>query len=643
MRQKSLASNELPDSFDDIVNDPKLPHPRAVNVPQLRLGEEGFDRADSAAGSPSSSHGVRPASPVVVPKPLHLSGSSTNLLWSPRMSLSPRGQGGQQGQRTSRMTGSMSPRSSEDTESSFDSPMDMYAERSELVRVLNAVLTDDDNRRHGSHLASPSTSSLAKHTPPHLLPQSSMSDDEDMRQMATRAQNHMQDDDDDDDDNGALTPKTPHVLGSPRMGSSSSIMVHDRTVAEVAAASRDFSNPFRERDALVLCLMDSERSSVQQSLSSFGSGASSTGSVDISLVGPYGFPRKVFRALDEWLEQRCGPNHGAILFASLWDERFAVKFCLNCFLRAQREDSDRMLMLSTACLMNAIGRIVPTLKLAITWELDQFVQEQSGEEMRSTLFRSNSISTGLFSAIYHNGPEGCRLLSFVVGPIVKTVLAMRNVMAVTDSDRLKTILSSFFANCEQASRAGILPSSMVETLQHLCNEVSRHSPSIVRSVLCVFLFVRFLCPVIVSPHAYSLCRDPPNGAQQKNLVLVSKLLSNVASNVRFDGTKEERMSVLNGMIDYFGPTVERWLDLFIIGKPTSIAHVQQSSDLASRLRRGTLASNAERKLDLAKSIKFLLVKTSAWYDDYSSTLDYSEKAKLGLLGHIVPNIDKTAE
>eukprot|EP01088_Endostelium_zonatum_P003554 TRINITY_DN1475_c1_g3_i1.p1 TRINITY_DN1475_c1_g3~~TRINITY_DN1475_c1_g3_i1.p1 ORF type:complete len:918 (-),score=249.22 TRINITY_DN1475_c1_g3_i1:88-2841(-) len=63
-----------------------------------------------------------------------------------------------------------------------------------------------------------------------------------------------------------------------------------------------------------------------------------------------------------------------------------------------------------------------------------------------------------------------------------------------------------------------------------------------------FMFLRFFCPAIVSPHAFGLTKDPPTKQVQRGLILISKTLQALSNGVTF-GHKENYMIKLNEFLD----------------------------------------------------------------------------------------------
>jgi hypothetical protein len=62
-----------------------------------------------------------------------------------------------------------------------------------------------------------------------------------------------------------------------------------------------------------------------------------------------------------------------------------------------------------------------------------------------------------------------------------------------------------------------------------------------------FLFLRLICPAITAPHAYGLLADPPLEASQRQLILIGKVIQNLA-NLTMPGAKEVFMQKMN---DFF--------------------------------------------------------------------------------------------
>jgi len=63
-----------------------------------------------------------------------------------------------------------------------------------------------------------------------------------------------------------------------------------------------------------------------------------------------------------------------------------------------------------------------------------------------------------------------------------------------------------------------------------------------------FLLLRFICPAIVSPRRYGLIKGEVTTQTQRALVLISKVLQSIASQVEFEGEKEPYMIPANEFV-----------------------------------------------------------------------------------------------
>eukprot|EP01122_Echinamoeba_exundans_P010337 TRINITY_DN3848_c0_g1_i2.p1 TRINITY_DN3848_c0_g1~~TRINITY_DN3848_c0_g1_i2.p1 ORF type:complete len:338 (-),score=98.21 TRINITY_DN3848_c0_g1_i2:86-1099(-) len=68
-----------------------------------------------------------------------------------------------------------------------------------------------------------------------------------------------------------------------------------------------------------------------------------------------------------------------------------------------------------------------------------------------------------------------------------------------------------------------------------------------------FLFLRLICPAITAPHAYGLLAEPPLESSQRQLILIGKVIQNLA-NLTMPGVKEVFMQKMN---DFFVRNIVR--------------------------------------------------------------------------------------
>eukprot|EP01101_Sappina_pedata_P003113 TRINITY_DN13331_c0_g1_i1.p1 TRINITY_DN13331_c0_g1~~TRINITY_DN13331_c0_g1_i1.p1 ORF type:complete len:155 (-),score=32.31 TRINITY_DN13331_c0_g1_i1:110-511(-) len=81
-----------------------------------------------------------------------------------------------------------------------------------------------------------------------------------------------------------------------------------------------------------------------------------------------------------------------------------------------------------------------------------------------------------------------------------------------------------------------------------------------RLVVGGFIFLRFFCPSIVTPEKYGLASSAPSIQVRRTLVMITKLLQNLANGVEFDGSKEAYMKGMNSFITSNIAEVNRFFD-----------------------------------------------------------------------------------
>ncbi|OAA58846.1 Ras GTPase activator [Cordyceps fumosorosea ARSEF 2679] len=95
--------------------------------------------------------------------------------------------------------------------------------------------------------------------------------------------------------------------------------------------------------------------------------------------------------------------------------------------------------------------------------------------------------------------------------------------------------------CASAPR---IPPSFRKICSIIHDAVAPRFPDAKYTAVGAFLFLRFFCPAIVAPEAEGLVDTPPSKELRRGLLLIAKVLQNLANNVLF-GTKEPYMFPLN--------------------------------------------------------------------------------------------------
>jgi len=102
------------------------------------------------------------------------------------------------------------------------------------------------------------------------------------------------------------------------------------------------------------------------------------------------------------------------------------------------------------------------------------------------------------------------------------------------------------------------PVEIVNVLQQIRKKMKKIYPELALSVMANFVFLRFICPAITSPSKYGLYRKPPVGKNLRFLVLLSKVLQNLAFGIEFE--KEKYMTDLNDFISNNKDSMNNWID-----------------------------------------------------------------------------------
>lgn len=200
------------------------------------------------------------------------------------------------------------------------------------------------------------------------------------------------------------------------------------------------------------------------------------------------------------------------------------------------------------------------------------VQEAKKNDAKNTLFRANSMTTKMFK--FYAKIVGARYLFEMLARYVAEMelsrklqnedLSELNTIAdmeldpskmETDQDELqvqenKTNLLSFsqkILNTILRSHS-FIPLAIITIILKVrdCVAEAFDDPDVTFKAVGAFFFLRLICPAIAAPESY-FADEPPEPYVRRQLVLVSKMLQNLANKVQFGG-KEEFMAPLNPFI-----------------------------------------------------------------------------------------------
>lgn len=202
-------------------------------------------------------------------------------------------------------------------------------------------------------------------------------------------------------------------------------------------------------------------------------------------------------------------------------------------------------------ILDSYKMTMPIIKLGITREVEKTKDV-------TTLFRGNSMATKLMSAFTKlTGKSYIELIlksnlnylndliekgdSFEIDP------QKNSGNDITENiERLNSVSQLFFDSIVSNIDACPIPFKVIA--HHLKEEVTRSHPQAKYISVAGFIFLRFICPVILSPDS----TEPPliqslSSKLRRTLILISKCLQNLANGVDFS-SKEAFMQPMNNFV-----------------------------------------------------------------------------------------------
>eukprot|EP01105_Mastigella_eilhardi_P001554 TRINITY_DN1185_c0_g1_i4.p1 TRINITY_DN1185_c0_g1~~TRINITY_DN1185_c0_g1_i4.p1 ORF type:complete len:657 (+),score=186.42 TRINITY_DN1185_c0_g1_i4:60-1973(+) len=181
-------------------------------------------------------------------------------------------------------------------------------------------------------------------------------------------------------------------------------------------------------------------------------------------------------------------------------------------------------------------RLVPFLKQAITDEVAATLGP-------AQLFRGVSSVTRVFAQYYKSGaglPYVKHCLQPLFSQLPKSALEIDparlsgaeadiSTMVTGNAARIMQITQQLFDHI--VASVEVCPMSLRMLVSHARAEVARKFPEKAVMIVGGFVFLRCLCPAIVSPEAYGLITSPVSAEAQRSLILISKLLQLLANGI----------------------------------------------------------------------------------------------------------------
>ncbi|KAI5797697.1 hypothetical protein EDC01DRAFT_36289 [Geopyxis carbonaria] len=244
-------------------------------------------------------------------------------------------------------------------------------------------------------------------------------------------------------------------------------------------------------------------------------------------------------------DSAIGEKYEAMIDLLVNDLKFALALCDCC----PSSEVDEL----TVALLNIFdsrGKGLMLLKELIK-------QEVENTESEAELLRRNCVATKMLS-VFAKWKGSEYLKKVLREKLERTIASSEDLDLELDPARtssneelerngqaLRGIAKTFIKDITRS--ASIVPESFRSICHTITTCVTEKFPDAKYTAVGAFIFLRFFCPAIVSPDSEGLIDSVPSKEMRRGLMLVAKIIQNLANNVLF-GAKESYMIPLNDFL-----------------------------------------------------------------------------------------------
>ncbi|XP_013413034.1 ras GTPase-activating protein nGAP isoform X4 [Lingula anatina] len=216
--------------------------------------------------------------------------------------------------------------------------------------------------------------------------------------------------------------------------------------------------------------------------------------------------------------------------------------------------------MSMVRIMQRLGKADHFLPDIVMGEIDKLDNEH-------LTFRGNSIATKSIEA--YMKLVGEKYLQDTLGEFVRSMLESTDdcepdPTKVTNNNVLQRHQASLVMYCEMAwvkiiNSACYFPRELKDVFAQFRDRcVNRKREDVSDNLISASIFLRFLCPSIMSPSLFGLTQEFPQDKAARNLTLIAKTIQNLANFTKFGG-KEEYMVFMNDFVEREWGTMKQFL------------------------------------------------------------------------------------